>query len=36
MTFPDKVWRTAERLLSKTPPLSRIDEYQHFFVIGLK
>jgi 2-polyprenyl-3-methyl-5-hydroxy-6-metoxy-1,4-benzoquinol methylase len=33
-TPADKAWRAVERVLSRVPPLSSIDEYQHFFVLG--
>lgn len=32
MSLPDSLWRGVERRLSKLPPLSEIDKYQHFVV----
>jgi 2-polyprenyl-3-methyl-5-hydroxy-6-metoxy-1,4-benzoquinol methylase len=32
MSTADRLWRSIERQLSKLPPLSEIDDYQHFVV----
>jgi len=32
VTFPDKIWRTTEKVLSKLPGLGKVDKYQHLLV----